>query len=81
VTLEAMFFGAFFGLISAVALYHLLMYAVLRVPEFLSYGAFLAALAVFQLGREPKYLAVLGIAVDRRRRSGGRLRRARDGDR
>ena len=33
-TLEAMFFGAFFGLISAVAIYHLLMYAVLRVPEF-----------------------------------------------
>ena len=59
-----MFFGAFFGLISAVAIYHLLMYAVLRVPEFLSYGAYLAALAVFQLGREPQYLAVLGIVVD-----------------
>ena len=29
-----MFFGAFFGLIAAVAIYHLLMYAVLRVPEF-----------------------------------------------
>jgi two-component system, sensor histidine kinase LadS len=64
VTLEAMFFGAFFGLISAVAIYHLLMYAILRVPEFLSYGAYLAALAIFQLGREPKYLAVLGINVD-----------------
>jgi hypothetical protein len=36
VTLEAMFFGALFGLISAVAIYHLLMYAVLRAPEFLS---------------------------------------------
>ena len=59
-----MFFGAFFGLISAVAIYHLLMYAVLRVPEFLSYGAYLAVLAVFQLGRDPQYLAVLGIAVD-----------------
>ena len=35
-TLEAMFFGALFGLISAVAIYHLLMYAVLRAPEFLS---------------------------------------------
>jgi two-component system, sensor histidine kinase LadS len=64
VTLEAMFFGAFFGLISAVAIYHLLMYAVLRVPEFLSYGAYLAALAIFQLGREPQYLAVLGINAD-----------------
>ncbi len=59
-----MFFGAFFGLISAVAIYHLLMYAILRAPEFLSYGAYLAALAVFQLGREPKYLAVLGIDTD-----------------
>ena len=59
-----MFFGAVFGLISAVAIYHLLMYAVLRVPEFLSYGAYLAALAIFQLGREPQYLAVLGIGVD-----------------
>ena len=59
-----MFFGAFFGLISAVAIYHLLMYAVLRVPEFLSYGAYLAALAIFQLGRYPQYLPVLGIAVD-----------------
>jgi len=59
-----MFFGAFFGLISAVAIYHLLMYAVLRVPEFLSYGAYLAALAIFQLGREPQYLAVLeGLTV------------------
>jgi class 3 adenylate cyclase len=64
VTLEAMFFGAFFGLISAVAIYHLLMYAVLRVPEFLSYGTYLAALAVFQLGRYPQYLPVLGIYVD-----------------
>jgi class 3 adenylate cyclase len=64
VTLEAMFFGAFFGLISAVAIYHLLMYAILRVPEFLSYGTYLAALAVFQLGRYPQYMAVLGIAAD-----------------
>jgi adenylate cyclase len=63
-TLHAMFFGAFFGLIAAVAIYHLLMYAVLRVPEFLSYGAYLVALAAFQLGRDPEYLPVLGIAVD-----------------
>ena len=63
-TLEAMFFGAFFGLISAVAIYHLLMYAILRVPEFLSYGTYLAALAIFQLGRYPQYLGVLGISVD-----------------
>jgi class 3 adenylate cyclase len=64
VTLDAMFFGAFFGLISAVAIYHLLMYAILRVPEFLSYGTYLTALAIFQLGRYPQYLAVLGIAAD-----------------
>jgi len=59
-----MFFGAFFGLIAAVAIYHLLMYAILRVPEFLSYGAYLTALAIFQLGRYPQYLAVLGIQAD-----------------
>jgi adenylate cyclase len=64
VTLEAMFFGAFFGLIMAVAIYHLLMYAILRAPEFLSYGAYLVALAIFQLGREPKYIAVLGLNID-----------------
>jgi adenylate cyclase len=64
VTLDAMFFGAFFGLISAVAIYHLLMYAILRVPEFLSYGTYLTALAVFQLGRYPQYLGVLGIHAD-----------------
>jgi class 3 adenylate cyclase len=59
-----MFFGAFFGLISAVAIYHLLMYAVLRAPEFLSYGAYLTALAIFQLGRYPQYIGVLGIGAD-----------------
>jgi adenylate cyclase len=64
VTLDAMVFGAFFGLIAAVAIYHLLMFAILRVPEFGSYGTYLAALAAFQLGREPQYLAVLGIAAD-----------------
>jgi class 3 adenylate cyclase len=64
VTLEAMFFGAFFGLIAAVAIYHLLMYAILRAPEFLSYGAYLVALAIFQFGREPQYLGVLGIAAN-----------------
>jgi class 3 adenylate cyclase len=64
VTLDAMFFGAFFGLVSAVAIYHLLMYAILRVPEFLSYGSYLVALTVFQLGRYPQYLPVLGLAAD-----------------
>ncbi len=59
-----MFFGAFFGLIAAVAIYHLLMYAVLRVPEFLSYGSYLAVLAVFQLALKPTYLALLGIGAD-----------------
>jgi hypothetical protein len=64
VTLDAMFFGAFFGLVAAVAIYHLLMYAILRVPEFLSYGSYLAALTVFQLGRYPQYLSVLGLTAD-----------------
>ena len=59
-----MFFGAFFGLVAAVAIYHLLMYAILRVPEFLSYGSYLAALTVFQLGRYPQYLSVLGLTAD-----------------
>lgn len=63
-TLHAMYFAAFFGLISAVAIYHLLMYAVLRVPEFLSYGTYLAVLALFQLGRHPEFLSVLGMNVD-----------------
>ena len=63
-TLHAILFGAFFGLIAAVAVYHLLMYAILRVPEFLSYGAYLTALAVFQLGREPDFNPMLGITVD-----------------
>ncbi len=62
-TLHAMFFGAFFGLISAVAIYHLLMYAILRAPEFFWYGAYLAALAIFQLGRDPQYIAVLGLGT------------------
>lgn len=63
-TLNAMLFAAFFGLIAAVAIYHLLMYAVLRVPEFLSYGTYLVALALFQLGRDPDYNHVLGITAD-----------------
>jgi adenylate cyclase len=64
VTGEALFFGSFFGLVGAVAIYHLLMYAVLRAPEFLSYGAYLSALALFQLAREPKYLWAIGIDAD-----------------
>ena len=64
-TLHAMFSGAFFGLISAVAIYHLLMYAVLRAPEFLSYGAYLAALAVFQLGASRNTSRCSGSARDR----------------
>lgn len=61
---EALFFGAFAGLIGAVAIYHLLMFAILRAPEFLAYGGYLAALAVFELARKPAYLALLGIGAD-----------------
>ncbi len=63
-TRNALFFGAFFGLIDAVAIYHLLMFAVLGSTEFLSYGAYLLALATFQLARLPEYTHELGIAVD-----------------
>ncbi len=61
---DALFAGAFFGLIDAVAIYHLLMFAVLGSVEFLSYGAYLLALATFQFGRSPQYMAELGVDVD-----------------
>ena len=50
----AMFFAAFFGLVSAVAIYHLLLYAVLRARDFLSYGLYLDGLGVFQFARTPE---------------------------
>jgi adenylate cyclase len=44
-------YGLFFGLIAAVGVYHLLMYAVLRTPDLLAYGAYLFALIAFQVSR------------------------------
>jgi class 3 adenylate cyclase len=64
VTPEALFFGAFFGLIGAVAIYHLLMYVVLGSIEFLSYGCYLTALILFQLARNLPVRTVLGLSID-----------------
>lgn len=50
---DALALGLFLGLIGAVAAYHLLMYAVLRVTDFLAYGAYLVGLVWFQLARSP----------------------------
>jgi len=63
-TRDALFAGAFFGLIDAVAIYHLLMFAVLGSVEFLSYGAYLLALATFTFARSPQDIALLGVPVD-----------------
>jgi len=46
-------YGLFFGLIAAVGVYHLLMYAVLRTVDFLAYGTYLFALIAFQVARTP----------------------------
>jgi hypothetical protein len=46
-----LFFGLVLGLIGAVAIYHVLMFAVLRAHEFLAYGAYLVALAAFEVAR------------------------------
>lgn len=59
-----MFFGSFFGLVGAVAIYHLLMFVVIGAPELLSYSAYLAALILFQLAREPRYFGITAIHVD-----------------
>jgi len=64
VTRQALFFGAFFGLIGAVAIYHLLMYVVLGSIELLSYSAYLAALILFQLAREPQIFGTTLIRID-----------------
>jgi class 3 adenylate cyclase len=50
---DAFVTGVFFGLIGAVAAYHLLMYAVLRTNAFLAYGAYLVALLALQSTRAP----------------------------
>ncbi|MBV8073938.1 MAG: hypothetical protein JO140_00815 [Candidatus Eremiobacteraeota bacterium] len=45
------FFGAFFGLLLAVGLYHLLMYVLLRNRELLAYALYVAALVAEELVR------------------------------
>ena len=50
---DLLMYGLFFGLIAAVGIYHLLMYAVLRTTDFLAYGAYLFALIAFQVARTP----------------------------
>lgn len=49
--------GLFLGTIAAVAIYHFLMYAVLRGRDFLAYGAYLVALEAFQLSRSTMFPA------------------------
>jgi len=44
VPVEVLSLGAFFGVLAAVGLYHLLMYALLRSRELLAYAAFVASL-------------------------------------
>lgn len=50
-------YGVFYGLIAAVAAYHLLMYVVLRTRAYLAYGAYLIALLAFQTARTPGMVA------------------------
>jgi hypothetical protein len=52
-TAGALVAGGFFGLLGTVAVYHLLLFAVLRAPAFLAYGAYLLALVTFELARSP----------------------------
>jgi class 3 adenylate cyclase len=51
----AIVFGLYFGLLGAVGIYHLLMYAVLGGRDFLAYGVYVAALALVQLARSKYY--------------------------
>lgn len=44
VAVDVLFLGAFFGVLSAVGLYHLLMYALLRDRELLAYAVYVVAL-------------------------------------
>jgi class 3 adenylate cyclase len=44
VAVDVLFLGAFFGVLAAVGLYHLLMYALLRDRELLAYAIYVAAL-------------------------------------
>jgi len=57
-------FGLYFGLLGAVGIYHLLMYAVLGGVDFLSYGIYVAALALVQLARSHAQLFFAGFAID-----------------
>ncbi len=50
---DLLMYGLFFGLIAAVGIYHLLMYAVLRTTDFLAYGVYLLVLIAFQVARTP----------------------------
>jgi class 3 adenylate cyclase len=51
----AIVYGFYFGLLGAVGIYHLLMYAVLGGVDFLAYGVYVATLGLVQLARSPYY--------------------------
>jgi adenylate cyclase len=62
-TAGALVAGGFFGLLVTVAVYHLLLFAVLRAPAFLAYGAYVLALVAFEFARSP-YAREFGLPVD-----------------
>lgn len=64
-TRERLFFGLYFGVLIAVGVYHLLMFAVLGGLDFLSYGLYLGALVLQQLARTHYYETLVpDVALD-----------------
>lgn len=64
-TRERLFFGLYFGVLIAVGVYHLLMFAVLGGVDFLSYGLYLGALVLQQLARTHYYETLVpDVALD-----------------
>ncbi len=61
--LAAVVTSAFLGVIAAVAIYHLFLFAVLRASAYLAYGTYLLALIAFEFVRSPLPPA-LGITAD-----------------
>jgi class 3 adenylate cyclase len=57
-------FGLYFGLLGAVGIYYLLMYAVLGGVDFLSYGIYVASLALMELARSGAQLIFADLPID-----------------
>ena len=64
-SIQRVLFGLYFGLLLAVGVYHVLMFAVLGGFEFLTYGLYMGALLLLEVART-EYVDVLlqGAAVD-----------------